>query len=124
MKKALHLGLGLFVLLFFAVSGWASHGRRGKSSGNSATGLTHSHAVKSSARSNAGGKTRGTERAEQIQSKNTTADTNRGFTTAPGLDKAEKHSAEEKAEHAKGKASAKKSKGKKADTDDKDESHD
>ena len=40
---------------------------------------------KSTARSNAGGTTRGLARAKQVQALNTTADTNRGFTSSTGL---------------------------------------
>lgn len=40
-------------------------------------------------RSNEGGRTRGLERAEESQEMNTRADKNRGFTVAPGVEKAE-----------------------------------
>ncbi len=42
-------------------------------------------------RSNAGGQVRGLERAEASQEVNTRADKNRGFTVAPGVEKAERH---------------------------------
>ncbi len=43
-----------------------------------------------SIRSNEGGQTRGVERAETSQEMNTRADKNRGFTVAPGVEKAER----------------------------------
>jgi len=40
-------------------------------------------------RSNRGGNVRGNERAEEVQEMNKKADANRGFTVAPGVEKAE-----------------------------------
>ncbi len=46
---------------------------------------TRTHPKSSATRSNKGGTTRGLARAKQVQSLNTTADTNRGFTSSTGL---------------------------------------
>ena len=64
---------------------------------HSSMGSTHmnSHAT---TRSNAGGATTGLTRARDAQTLNTKADDERGFTTAPGLDKAAKAKAKAKSD--------------------------
>ncbi len=77
-------------------------------------------------RSNEGGKTRGLERAEESQEMNTRADKNRGFSVAPGVEKAEQHANSSESRRHHGRHHSKKAKKhKKHDRDrDKDGDHD
>ncbi len=91
MRKLSSTGMALLVLMCLslpAVAQKGSNGRGGKSL--AATGMSHSkkssHKSSMSAeRSNKGGAVRGKARAEEVQQENTKADTERGFTEAPGM---------------------------------------
>ena len=108
MRKAFYSGLALLVIAFFASDSWAQkgggHDRAKDSTHGSVTASanrdTHSvdadkdahhgkHSKKTNTRSNKGGAVRGKERAEEVQGLNSKADSNRGFTTASGVEKAE-----------------------------------
>lgn len=65
-------------------------GARGLGSG---ADISSSARMGAAARANKGGHVRGLGRAEAVQSSNTRADVNRGFTVAPGVEAAEKHQA-------------------------------
>jgi len=70
-------------------------------------GSTHISTIaraEASERTNKHGKVRGRERAEAAQSMNTSADANRGYTVAPGVEGAEAGSSEETSEHTAAKA--------------------
>lgn len=110
MKKVLCSGLTILVLGFLTVPAWAQKGGHGQGAGKSmgASGVTHgkasshspsSHSSMAGERSNKGGQVRGRERAREVQGMNTTADTERGFTTAPGLDKADQQAGKHTAGH-------------------------
>ncbi len=91
MKKSVYAALALLVTAFLTMPGWA---RQGNSHHGTGKASTHHHTSSSksshaSARSNKGGKVRGLERAEEVQEMNKRADANRGFTVAPGVEKAE-----------------------------------
>ncbi len=91
MRKMVYVGMALLVLACLSLPAWAQksgHGESGAS--HAATGMSHSKKSthKSSMatdRSNKGGAMRGKTRAEEVQQENTKADTERGFTEAPGL---------------------------------------
>jgi hypothetical protein len=85
MKKILYLGLAFLVFGFLALPAFA----RANSHGKSATHIKTSKASKSTAHSNKGGTVKGLERAEEVQAANSKADAKRGFTVAPGVEKAE-----------------------------------
>ncbi len=91
MKKVLYGGLTFFVLTCLSFPAWAQKGGQGgQGASHAAAGMSHSRksSHKSSMaaeRSNKGGAVRGKTRAEQVQQENTKADTERGFTEAPGL---------------------------------------
>ncbi len=89
MKRLSYFILAFAVMTFLAVPAWAQKGGQGGHHGKSSTHASAHHSKHSTTRSNAGGKTQGLERAEQVQEKNTKADANRGFTVAPGVEKAE-----------------------------------
>ena len=93
--------------------GASSSARIGMSARAAGAQIDHSSSASArtgaEARTNKGGELRGLERAEAAQSTNTRADVNRGFTVAPGVEKAEtKHAAKESAEHHPNAAPAKK----------------
>jgi len=105
MRKVVYSGLALLVLGCLAGTAWAQKGGRGggggkpagvraASRGKASTPSASKASPTSVERSNKGGEVRGTERAEEVQSMNTKADTERGFTTAPGLEKAGQPAAE------------------------------
>jgi hypothetical protein len=85
MKKLLYTGLALLVFGCLAMPASAQGQAHGKSAVHSKAS-THSQA---SARSNKGGQVRGLQRAAEVQSMNGRADAKRGFTVAPGVEKAE-----------------------------------
>jgi len=84
MKKLGHLFLALLVSLSMSLPVLAKEGKSHHTS-------TSKHTPKSAVRSNKGGKAAGeptgTARAKEVQALNKRADANRGFTTAPGLNK-------------------------------------
>ena len=91
MKKSVYAALALLVTAFLTMPGWARQGNAHHGTGKAST---HHHTSSSKsphagARSNQGGKVRGLERAEEVQAMNKRADANRGFTVAPGVEKAE-----------------------------------
>jgi len=99
MKKVVYSGLALLVLVCLTGTAWAQKGGRGGGGGKPAGVRAASHGKASTPsaskasptsveRSNKGGEVRGQERAEEVQSMNTKADTERGFTTAAGLEQA------------------------------------
>ena len=67
MKKLFHLGLAALVAAFLAMPASAGQGNHGHK----------------------GGKVKGLERTEEVQEMNKRADAQRGFTVAPGVEKAE-----------------------------------
>ena len=101
MKKAFYSGLAVLVLACLAGPAWAQKGGGGKARGAAAvshrkasTRSVTGNAPSSVERSNKGGEVRGQERAAEVQSMNTKADTERGFTTAPGPEKAGQQAAQ------------------------------
>jgi len=101
MKNALYCTTALLVLALLPTSASAQRSGRSHESGirssrnhdsdkskNTAKDTDSSKVAKQN-RSNKGGAVRGKARAEQVQSLNNKADTNRGFTIAPGVEKAE-----------------------------------
>lgn len=99
MKKMLRSGLAIVVLVFLAMPAWAHKASQAYGPAGSSSAASHSkravhpagHKRMSSKRSNKGGDVRGVERAEEVQTMNKKADANRGFTVAPGVEKAEAH---------------------------------
>lgn len=98
MKKVFYCGLGLLVSTLLTTPASAQRGGRGHGLTHASQSLgsdkdknknTHSMKASNHNRSNKGGTVRGKERAEEVQSMNKKADTNRGFTTASGVEKAE-----------------------------------
>ncbi len=90
MKTLFHLGLAALVAASLSVPASARQGNHSHGAGKS-TGPAKSlpsESSKASARSNKGGKVKGLERAEEAQEMNK-ADAQRGFTVAPGVEKAE-----------------------------------
>ncbi len=90
------LCLSALILALVAVPAWAQHrSAAGDRHASSAAITAPNQEPKpertrmSTLRSNKGGKVRGRERAEQVQALNAKADTKRGFTVAPGVEKAE-----------------------------------
>ncbi len=84
MKRLLQAALAMMVALFLTAPVWAGQGKgEGHAYGRHKTHGSHSK------RSNKHGKMRGKERAEEVQEMNKGADKNRGFTVAPGIEKAE-----------------------------------
>ena len=84
-SRIFHGLLAVAVCGFLSMPAWsqgqgASHGQ-GQASVHAHSGV-NSHAA---GRSNKGGAVRGLARAQEVQSMNTKADTERGFTQAPGL---------------------------------------
>ncbi len=103
-KKAINTALMVGVAFQLAMPAWAQrggHGRGAMSSAGVRAASSHHLAVSSESnslhsqkvrgRSNRHGRMRGLERAEQVQNRNTRADANRGFTVAPGVERAERH---------------------------------
>lgn len=99
MNKLFHAGLAIFVVSLLTTLGWARQGRseHGTAKAPAHARMSSPRSSKASARSNRSGKVRGLERAEGVQEMNKRADAERGFTVAPGVEKAEKHQAGEKA---------------------------
>ncbi len=91
MRKLLLGGLSFFVLTCLSLPAWAQKGGHGAAgAAHAAAGMSHSkkssHKSSMSAeRSNKGGAVRGKARAEEVQQENAKADTERGFTQAPGM---------------------------------------
>ncbi len=85
MKKILYLGLAFLGFAFLGLPAFA----RANSHGKSATHAKTSKASKSTAHSNKGAAVKGLERAEEVQTADSKADAKRGFTVAPGVEKAE-----------------------------------
>ncbi len=104
MKKSLVVLTGCLLALWLAMPAWAQRGLRLGSgavlptrsmsrmgASEHAKGMSMKAHTSNSARANAemrsnkGAKVKGLARAEDVQMMNTKADTNRGFTTAPGL---------------------------------------
>lgn len=90
-NRLFHCLLALLACGALSLPAWAqgqagSHGK-GQASLHRHTGI-NSHAA---GRSNKGGAVRGLDRAKEVQGLNTKADTERGFTTAPGLTDASTH---------------------------------
>ncbi len=84
MKRLLQAALAMMVALFLTAPVWAGQGKgEGHAYGRHKMHRNHSK------RSNKYGKVRGKERAEEVQEMNKGADKNRGFTVAPGVEKAE-----------------------------------
>lgn len=123
MKKSFAIVMGCAIALWLAVPAWAQHGSRVGSGGamsarstsmlgantrhTSMSTKTHnSTSARATAkmRSNKGATLKGLDRADAVQNMNMRADTNRGFTTAPGLATATTKGAasakEESGEHA------------------------
>ena len=91
MKRLFHLGLAALVAASLYVPASARQGNHSHGAGKS-TGPAKSlpsESSKASTRSNKGGKVKGFERAEEAQEMNKGADAQRGFTVAPGVEKAE-----------------------------------
>ncbi len=91
MKKAVYVGMAMLVLMCLSLPAWAQKGGHGAAgTGHAATGMSHSkksshkHSM-STEHSNKGGAVRGKSRAEEVQAQNSKADTERGFTEAPGM---------------------------------------
>lgn len=127
MKKLLHSGLTLVVLAFLTTPAWAEKGGHSHGSPAAAShskGASHSvgHKRMSSKRSNKRGDVHGLERAEEVQAMNTKADANRGFTVAPGVEKAEGETTAKPGTS--GKSKGKANKGGPGDDKDQDESKD
>ena len=95
MKRVLYFGLAFLVFVLLAIPAAAQESERGKARHSKSTSshpAAHRmlrHRSKPRHRSNKGGKVRGKERAEEVQQMNKKADANRGFTIAPGVEKAE-----------------------------------
>lgn len=99
MRKVAYAGLALMVWGLLAAPAWAQKGGHGGRGGRSTAGTSRSgtssdrsvpsHPSMASQRSNKGGEVRGLERAKEVQAMNKRADANRGFTVAPGVEKAE-----------------------------------
>ncbi len=92
MKRVLYLMLAVLVLGLLPA--WAQRGRHGGGTGKAAEvkvskDSASTHSQMSTERSNKGGQVRGLERAEEVQAMNAKADAKRGFTVAPGVEKAE-----------------------------------
>ncbi|MBZ5563004.1 MAG: hypothetical protein LAP13_11375 [Acidobacteriia bacterium] len=91
MKKAIYVGMASLVVACLSLPAWAQKsGHGGSGASHAATGVSHSKksSHKSSMatdRSNKGGAMRGKTRAEEVQQENAKADTERGFTEAPGM---------------------------------------
>ncbi len=84
MKRLLQAALAMMVALFLTAPVWAGQGKgEGHAYGRHKMHRNHSK------RSNKYEKKHGKERAEEVQEMNTRADKNRGFTVAPGVEKAE-----------------------------------
>ena len=126
MKRMLYLGLAVFVFACLTMPAWAQKGGHGHSArGASAThAKSSSHASVSAGRSNKGGAVRGTARAEQVQGMNTKADTERGFTEAPGLSKTGQPTARKRPAKGQGAAHGQKGKQHQGGGNDPDESQD
>ncbi len=109
-KRSLAFVVGCAIALWLAVPAWAQRGRPvgggAAMSARSMSGLgasmrhsgmsikTHSSTsarAMPKMRSNKGGTSKGTDRTDAVQKMNTRADTNRGFTRAPGLATARTH---------------------------------
>ncbi len=121
MKRLSYFIIAFSVMAFLATPAWAQKGGQGGHHGKSSTHASAHHSKHSTTQSNAGGKTRGLERAEAVQEKNTKADAERGFTVAPGVEKAETKTGAKTA--GKGKTTGA-TKGKKGTGKDEDESKD
>ncbi len=91
MKKVPSLALATLVAVFLAVPASARHRNHSHGAGKSSSHVKRlpSKSSKASARSNKGGEVKGLERAEEVQEMNRRADAQRGFTVAPGVEKAE-----------------------------------
>ncbi len=104
MKKSFAIVMGCAIALWLAVPAWAQRGPRagggaamsarstsmlGANTRHTSMGMKtrNSTSARASAkmRSNKGATLKGIDRADAVQNMNTRADTNRGFTTAPGL---------------------------------------
>ncbi len=81
MKKVLYLSLAFLATVLLAMPAAAQRAGGGKS-GSSGPSMDRD-------RSNHGGQVRGNERAEEVQQMNKRADAHRGFSVAPGVEKAE-----------------------------------
>ncbi len=122
MKKLL---IGIFAIgltSLLAVPARAQKGGHGRPNSRGVTAVSHrkttsSHVRRVRARSNQGGKVRGLERAEEVQSTNAGADANRGFTVAPGVEKAEQRAAMKRARHRRGSSHIRKGKKHRGDDD-------
>ena len=109
MKNRILIWIAAFGLTSsLAIPGWAQRGGhgRGMSMSKSPAAISRpatraSQPSKAQARSNRGGKVRGRQRAEEVQTMNTRADANRGFTVAPGLQKSERHATSKNAKRSK-----------------------
>lgn len=107
MKKTLYGVMAFLILACLSIPAWAQKGGQGSQGAAHATaGKMHSkksaHKSSMSAeRTNKGGAVRGKARAEEVQQENAKADTERGFTEAPGMT----HPTGKAAEKAKGKSS-------------------
>ncbi len=94
MKRTLYVGLAALVFASLSAPAWAQKGGHGRGAGKSTAvsgaphGKSATHASQARQRSNKGGEVRGLDRAKEVQGMNAKADAERGFTTAPGLDKA------------------------------------
>ena len=101
MKRVPYSGLAFLILALLSMPAWAqarSHSNapvhtgfsRAKSSrGRSSRHATVSRHAKPNDRSNKGGRVRGRERAEEVHLMNRRRDAHRGFTAAPGVERAE-----------------------------------
>jgi hypothetical protein len=91
MKGMFHLGLAALVAGFLAMPAPAGQGNHSQGAGKSTSHAKSlpSASSKASTRSNKAGKVKGLERAEEVQGMNKRDDAQRGFTVAPGVEKAE-----------------------------------
>ncbi len=91
MKRLFQFGVAALVAAFLAVPASAGQGNHSHGVGKSSNHVKSlpSKSSNASAHSNKGGEVKGLERAEEVQGMNKRADAQRGFTVAPGVEKAE-----------------------------------